>query len=292
MTVSEAERMVRDYYKISNPNEEQDFQLIEALSFIIDQTKDPHAMMELGGWYYGRRRFDLAAKYYEMAAEYKITDAYACLGYIWYYGRTGEKDFDKAFKYYSLAADAGDIESAYKVADMYKNGYAVEKDYEKYKAIIEKLYLKIKDSKKLFDPLPQIFIRLARIRTEQGKIEEAVNLYLYARDFLAQRLRINSFFGDLNNMKWLIEELYKLVEFDTEYFDFYDLYYLLTKPCKITFEFEDEAHSVECIEEDGECVINFDGKWFRTREDFFNKAAINNYRLTEIYEDLYSFEVK
>ena len=62
MTVGEAEKMVRDYYKISNPNEEQDFQLIEALSFIIDQTKYPHAMMELGGWYYGRRRFDLAAK--------------------------------------------------------------------------------------------------------------------------------------------------------------------------------------------------------------------------------------
>ena len=92
-------------------------------------------------------------------------------------------------------------------------------------------------------------------------------------------------------MKWLVEELYKIVEFDEEYFDFYDLYYLLTEPCMVTFEFEGKKHKVECVEEDGEYVINFDGKWFRTRDDFFGKAAIDNYRLTEIYDDLYSFEV-
>jgi tetratricopeptide (TPR) repeat protein len=294
MTVTEAERMIREYYRISNPTEEQDFQFIEAISFVIEETKDPHAMLGLGGWYYDKRRFDLAAKYYEMAAEYKLTEAYACLGYIWYYGRTGEKDFDKAFKYYSLAADAGDLESAYKVADMYKNGYAVEKDYEKYKSIIEDLYLKIKDTDELFDPLPQIFIRLTRIRAEQGETEniiEAVNLYTYAKDFLAQRLRINPFFGDLNNMKWLIEELYNLVEFDKDNFDFYDMYYLLTSPCMIMFEFENKKYKVECVEEDGEYVINFDGKWYRTRDDFFKKATINNYRLTEIYDYLENFEV-
>jgi tetratricopeptide (TPR) repeat protein len=292
MTVSEAHRMAREYYRISNPTEEDDFRLIEALSFIIEETKDPHAMMDLGGWYYGKRRFDLALKYYDMAAEYKLTSAYACLGYIWYYGRTGEKDFEKAFKYYSLAADAGDLESAYKVADMYKNGYAVEKDYEKYKSIIKDLYEKVKNADDLFDPLPQIFIRLARIKTEEGETVEAINLYFEAKNFLAQRLRINSFFGDLNNMKWLIEELYKLIEFEESDFDFYDMYYLLTHPCKITFKYEGKTHTVEAVEEDGEIVINFDGKWFRTRDDFFQKATINNTLLTAMYDDLYLFEVE
>lgn len=90
--------MIRDYYKISLPGEEDDFRYTEALSFIIESTKDPRVMMELGGWYYENRHFDLALKYYEMAAEYNNTEAYVCLGYIWYYGRTGEKDFEKAFK--------------------------------------------------------------------------------------------------------------------------------------------------------------------------------------------------
>ena len=136
MTITESKRLVSDYYKISLPDEEDDFRFTEALGFIIETNRDPQAMMELGGWYYDKKIFDLALKYYEMAAEYKYEGAYVCLGYIWYYGRTGERDFEKAFKYYSLAADAGDYEAAYKVADMYKNGYYVEKDEEKYKSLI------------------------------------------------------------------------------------------------------------------------------------------------------------
>ena len=138
MTIREANEIIRKYYEISLPDEEDDFRYTEALAFIIDSTKNPRAMMELGGWYYEKRNFDLALKYYEMAAEYKSTDAYACLGYIWYYGRTGEKDYEKAFNYYSLAAEAGNYEAAYKVADMYKNGYYVERDYEKYKEELNK----------------------------------------------------------------------------------------------------------------------------------------------------------
>ena len=292
MTITEAKRLVRDYYKISLPDEEDDFRFTEALGFIIETDRDPQAMMELGGWYYDRRIFDLALKYYEMAAEYKYEGAYVCLGYIWYYGRTGERDFEKAFRYYSLAADAGDYEAAYKVADMYKNGYYVEKDEEKYKSLIEDLYRKVKRMRDIFAPVPQVFMRLARIRTDEGKPEEAVSLYLYAKDFLAQRLRINPFFGDLNNMKWLIGELYALVGFDKDNFDFYDLYYLLDRPCVIRFEYDGDVYTVECAEENGGTAVCFDGKWYRTKDDFFKKACIGDYPLTEIYEDLVSFEVE
>ena len=59
-------------------------------------------MMQLGGHYYGIRRFDLALKYYELAANFEILDAYECLGYIWYYGRTGERDYAKAEIYNEL----------------------------------------------------------------------------------------------------------------------------------------------------------------------------------------------
>ena len=45
----------------------------------------------------------------------------------------------------------------------------------------------------------------------------------------AQRIRHNAFFGNLNIMKWLIDDLYELIEFDEEYFDFFDLYYLLRR---------------------------------------------------------------
>lgn len=190
-------------------------------------------MMSLGGYYYEQRQFDLALKYYDLAAEYYYPEAYSCLGYVWYYGRTGQRDYEKAFKYFSLAKETGDLQAAYKIADMYKNGYFVEQDYEKYKEIIEELYPQVEYAEYLGDPLPEIFTRLARIRTEEGKKEEAVDLYLRAKDFQAERISYNAFFGDLNIMMWLIDDLYKLVEFDRSDFDFYDMYYLLTGPCKI-----------------------------------------------------------
>lgn len=157
-----------------NPNltEEDKFEMTEALSFLINERHDPGDMMYLGGIYYEDKQFDLALKYYEMAAGYDYESAYECLGYIWYYGRTGEKDYKKAFEYYSKAADMGNIVSAYKVADMYKNGYYVEKDYDKYCRTIEHLYPKVKDAKWLGEPLPEISLRLAVIRREHDRMSK------------------------------------------------------------------------------------------------------------------------
>lgn len=52
---------------------------------------------------------------------------------------------------------------------MYKNGYYVDKDLDIYKRIIEKLYIKVKDLCDPHTPIPEIFIRLAGIRRDEGK---------------------------------------------------------------------------------------------------------------------------
>ena len=144
----------------------------------------------------------------------------------------------------------------------------------------------------VFDPVPEVFTRLAKIRTSQGKEEEAVDLYLYAKDFLAQRIKHNAFFGNLNIMKWLIDDLYELIEFDEEYFDFFDLYYLLKSPHKISFVYDDKEQKLESVMEGDECNVCFNGKWFHSRDDFFKDACIGNTKLTAIYRDLYGFEVE
>ncbi len=94
-------------------------------------------------------------------------------------------------------------------------------------------------------------------------------------------------------MKWLIEDLYKLTEIDMDNIDFYDLFELLKRPIKISFysDDDDKAHIVEAVEEDGEVVISFEGKWYRTIDDFFNKAEICGDRLVSIALGLYGFEV-
>lgn len=291
MTLTEARRIEQDFYEIPAPDEDDIFLYTEAMDYIIQTTHAPEAMMMLGGWYYEQRQFELALKYYEMAAEYKSVSAYECLGYIWYYGRTGTKDYEKAFNYFKLAKDAGNIIAAYKLADMYKNGYFVEKNYDEYCRIIEELYPKIRTANNLYDPLPEIYTRLARIRTEQGRYEEAVNLYYDAKEFLSQRISYNAYFGNLNIMMWLIDDLYKLVEFDRDNFGLYDLYYLAKSPVKVRFYFDDREQIWEVTEENGNLVICFNGKWYRSREDFFAKACIDDIPVTHIYDAFYGFEV-
>ena len=291
MTVKEAREIEEQYYKISNPSEEDDFLFTEALAFLIHEENRPEDMMHLGGWYYEKRNFDLALKYYEMASAFNIDMADVCLGYIWYYGRTGEKDYEKAFRHYSKSMQRGNLVSTYKVADMYKNGYFVERDYEKYKEIIEDLYPKVKNAYYLGEPLPEVFTRLARIRKEQGRMEDAADLYLRAKDFLAQRIRYNPFFGNLNIMKWLIDDLYEIIRFDSDDIDFYDLFYVLKRPAKVSFYYHNEKQELESLPEDGALVIRFNDKWFRSRSEFFLKAVLNNHKLTALYDDLYGFEV-
>ena len=291
MTVYEAGKICRDYYNLTNPTDEDNFLFTEALRYLVEETKEPRYMLALGGFYYEERRFDLALKYYEMAAKYDDLNAIVGLGYIWYYGRTGERNFEKAFYYYDKARQAGDPVAAYKVADMYRNGYYVDKDLSKYREIIEDLYPKVKDLQMLGDPVPEVSIRLAKIRTEEGKTEEALRLYEKARNFLEQRIRVSPFFGNLNIMKWMIEDIYKLKAFDEEDMRLYDLYYALGTPVRVRFTFEQKRHEVEAVEEDGAVVIRFDDHWYRTVDDFFQKAELDGELLTSRYEELYGFEV-
>ena len=292
MTVGQARKIADNFQDTGSYTDEEFFAFTEAMQFLIEMEQDPRDMLYLGGVYYELRKFDLALKYYEMAASYDYDPAYECLGYIWYYGRTGEKDYKKAYEYFSKLMEKGDLVSTYKIADMYKNGYYLPKNQKKYEEIIENLYPKVKNCTDVFDPVPEVFTRLAKIRAEQGKKREAVNLYFKAKDYLAQRIRYNAFFGNMNIMKWLIDDVYELIPFDEEKFDFYDLYYLLKSPHSVAFEAYGKKYEIKTEKDGGGCAVCFDGKWFRDRDEFFKEAEIDGKRLTEIYCDLKDFIIQ
>ena len=93
MTIKEARDIVNEFDERDNPSEDDIFLFTEAMNFLIEEERRPQDMMYLGGYYYELKNFDLALKYYEMAATYDYDPAYECLGYVWYYGRTGTRDF-------------------------------------------------------------------------------------------------------------------------------------------------------------------------------------------------------
>lgn len=292
MNQKKALRRLKELQRITLLNEDEEFEYTEILTYLIEETKNTHYMVELGGFYYERRNFDKALKYYEMAYAYGNEWVSEGLGYIWYYGRTGEVDYEKAFHYYSKAAELGNLRSKIKVADMYKNGYFVDKDYAKYTEIIEESKHLVENTRYLNEPFPEIYTRLARIRKEQNRYEEAAELYLKAKDFLAERLLYTHFFGDRNVMKWLIEDLYTIIPFNETDFDLFDLYFLLKTPVTVTFRFQLKKYTVRSTETEEGTAIEFEGKWFRTIDDFFEKAVISGLVLTDYYRDLYAFEVR
>ena len=289
MTLKDAQTIRERFAYQDNLSDEDFFLYSEAMQYLIEQTKNSGYMLELGGVYYERKDFDLALKYYEMSASFGNEEANICLGYIWYYGRTGTVDYKKAFEYYLGAPHH--INALYKVADMYKNGYYVEKNYDKYKEIIEDIYAHKIEQEKYY--IPEIYTRLAKIRSKDGRTDEAIRLYREARKQLAFRIYHNAFFGNVNIMKWLVEDLYKLTGIDMDNIDLFDLFELLKKPIKIKFfcDSDEHEHIVEAVEEDGEVIINFDGKWYRTADDLFMKAEIEGDRLVTLGYSVHDFEV-
>ena len=110
-------------------------------------------------------------------------------------------------------------------------------------------------------------------------------------NFLEQRIRVSPFFGNLNIMKWMIGDIYKLREFDPDDFGLYDLYYLFTGPAKIRFMFDGNVHEAEAVREEDVVAIRLDGKWYRDIDEFFKRAELDGEPLTMRYAELYGFEV-
>ncbi|MCR5375178.1 MAG: hypothetical protein K6E71_00290 [Lachnospiraceae bacterium] len=294
MIISDALKFEREYWDNTERTEDDEFMFTEALGTLIAETKNPKYMCELAWHYCEKKRFDLEIKYLEMAAECGYGPAYEELGYMWYYGQHGEKDYAKAFEYYTKGAqpdrfgNKGSLWCKYKLADMYRYGCAVQKDEGRYCAMIEEAYREVQNPKLLNDPYPEICLRLAGIRSEQGEIEEAVFLLLNAKDFMAERLSYEPFWGHIEVMGRIVRFLYKLIPFDEEDTDFYDMFYLTQTPGRYEMTRAGETVTIEVTEENGERAIGYDGKFFRSFEDFCSKAEHNGKRFTAAYDEFYN----
>ncbi len=218
MTRSEALQFITSYYRNPNPGDDDKFLFEEAQRYLIDTYHSPIDMHNLACFYMEERRHDLELKYLEMSAEYDYPPALEELGFIWYYGQTGEVDYRKAFEYFTRAAGCGDdvvrAWSTYKLADMYLNGHYVSKDLAKYRTMIESLYTWIMNPGKLTSmypnperhlPFADVMLRLAKIRAEDGQNRAALKLLREARRRLSEDIRDNpSWWGNIEVMERVV----------------------------------------------------------------------------------------
>ena len=293
MNEAQAKEILKKYYEdISNGD---GFMLVEALEFLIETTKEPRYMHELAWYYASTKRIDLEEKYLLMAAEYDYGPAFEELGYIYYYGQNGVVDYKKAFQYFSKGAKncegTDKYWCMYKLADCYHNGYYVKKNEDKYRKMIEKLHDKMRFPKYLSEPYPEVAYRLAKIRIEEKNTSNAVYLLESAKEFMQQRLKNEAFWGHIELMGMIVNALYEVRDFDYDDIVFYDLFYLIDKYKSITFKYQGDVYEIETDNSQGDVAIKFGNNWYKTKQDFFEKARIGEKLLTAIYEDLYKFEV-
>lgn len=82
----------------------------------------------IGAEAYRNGDYQKAQSYYEKAADLGNDQAACNLGYIYEYGRTGEKNLQKAFDWFKKSADQDNANAAYKVGDAYFYGDGVERN--------------------------------------------------------------------------------------------------------------------------------------------------------------------
>ena len=291
MTKRDAQRIIDKYSRNDNPTENDEFEFIEASSFLIETENDSDVMVNLGGYYYEKEKYALAEKYYLMAFDAGNDWVADGLGFIYYYGRNGERDYKKAFYYFSIAKEKGNMEAAMKIADMYHNGYGVEKDDEKYKAILLDIFEKIKDTDQLFDPYPEVAHRLADIFINEGHGEDAVEMLIKAKSFIVQRIRYNPFWGNFIVCRRTVTLLYKVIEFDEDSFDFFDLFYLFRKPHTVKLTYNGKQYLIESFFDEGEMRVKCEGRLYKSTENFLMYATFDNKRTFAIdYDDYYNLE--
>lgn len=288
MDIEHAKKIVYEFGGIPEPDEDDVFMYTEALDFLIHETHDPRYMMQLGGFYYGEKHFDLAEKYYLLADEYDIEEAAACLGYVYYYGRTGEKDYKKAFEYFSKSARLGNPQSEYKVADMYRNGYAVEKDFDKFASIVRRLWNRRNSDHFIQYLTPEIASRMGMISEHEGKNDDAYSFYKLAKRSLIRRLKSNDFFGNFTIMSMLEDNIHRVHEVKPEEIDFYDLYVLLKTPSSWSLSLFGKEYVVRSEEEEGGTIVSCDGRHYRSISDFITEGTAGDMKLFRVADRIKS----
>ena len=289
MTTNDALIAINKYYDIDNPSQDDDFVFIESLKFLIEETQDPKYMTELAWYYCEHKRFDLEIRYLEKAAELGSKQAYEELGYMWYYGQHGEQDFEKAFYYFSKGAEKGGLWCRYKLADMYRFGCFVEKDEARYCRMIEEVYEEIKNPTRLNQPFPEVCLRLAGIRDEQGRKDEAIDLLVKGKKFMAERLSLDPFWGHIEVMGRIVRYLDEISFSLPSRFpsnDFYEFFIFTETHGRYFMSYRGRRIKIEVTEENGEKAIRYDGKWYRSFEDFCSRAEVEGKKFTSIYDEI------
>lgn len=280
-----------EFYKKDDPTEAEQFEFVEAMEYLIKTDSVPYVyMFNLATYYRDIKNFDLERKYLEMALNEGCDLANIGLGYIWYYGYTGETDYGKAFRYFTAGVETGTTKCEYKIADMYLNGYFVDPDPDKYYNMICDLFLRVSPSRGISYsvPFPEVAFRLAEYHyLDEDDTEWDLDLLFDARDFLVERQMRYPFWGNIKTMRRILELTAAFCGNNFDMVDIYDILCLDSTNIKISFKYNGLKQELFVLEENGDDIVKYNDKWFRSPDEFLEKGRLpDGVRITTAIYDI------
>lgn len=281
------------FYREDDPTEEQQFRFVEAMKQLIDSAYLEDDIIafsyNLAIYYRDIREFELEKKYLELGAQHGSPFHEEELGFLYYYGLTGERNFKKAYQYFSKCESR---RSQYMLADMYHDGAGVPEDAMKAWDILAELMEDLESEKD--DPafasstlFPEVALRHVRLCLEADIEDDGDwNDLVDARFILAVRQQRRPFWGNIKTMRDILDAMMIMRDRDYGFIDLYDLLTFYEKNAVINFDFGDSTYQLEIFPHEGEIVYQLEDRWYHGAEDFLGKARVGGKRITTIMDKI------
>ncbi len=293
MNQKEANRIILRFYSNPNPSSTERFKFEEAMEYMIRTSSDSNYIVGLGSYYRGLGRTDLAMKYFEQAIAAGDIGVYECLAAVYLDEHSGMKDYARAFECFKTSWErSGSLQAYLEMAEMYRNGWGVQKNEEVYRNIIEEVYREIGHSQFMGNPVSEVCIHLGEIRREQGRAEEALDLFIHARNFLVRRIKEYALEADFHEMERLVNSIYEIVEFDETNMDIFDLYFILQPATQVKFWYRQKQYMLAYVKDEEGEAIRFNRQWYRSLTDFMCRGKIDGEPIIKVAAHLYGLNFK
>ena len=284
MNLSEAWDIHNRFYKKDSPTEEDEFEFVEACSYIAnnDLFDGNIAMYNLASYYLNKEEYELALKYFTLSEEKRSSSMSIItedLAEIYY--ELG--DYEKAYEYASMDKSAFSY-CAIVMADLYKNGYYVDADPDKYHSIIEDM-VNSRSKRRVLQE--DITVRMAEIQIERGMTRAGVELLQEVRETGSKEYF--RYPRGLRIYRRAILDLYSVIELDNRDMCLLDLYEVLRQPAEVKFVYNGTDYKVESVKEHDSVTVFFEGRWYRSADDFIKRAVLDGIPLYRIQNELTGF---
>ena len=280
-------RVLDKYYKLKSTTKHDDYIYNKTLSDIdntrIDWTN--HSLyLE-----FSNKNYKKIIKLFEEHPDNPILAEN--MGDVYCYGYGVDIDYEKALSYYNYATLRGNLIAQYKLGLMYKYGLGCTVNTKNYETLVKLTYKTVKAYNKFLLPcFTEVILELSKIEFDKGNAKRSLS---YAKEALKNEKMVLCMprCRPFDRILKIINQIYKLAQFDDKKMDVYDIYYVLQSNSQVTFMLNKRRYIITSQSFENYQEIKFNGKVYRGINRFIENATLKNNYLTFYNDEIKDIEV-